>query len=139
MKIFLSASIRGGRDLLPTYMKMHEFLKNEGHEILSWHVADPGLEKTESKMTEKEIFQRDMGFLKNAECVIAELSTASTGVGYEIASALQRDLPVLCLYSPDANVSAMILGNDSNLIRCRMYESFEMIENEIRVFLNELE
>ncbi len=138
MKIFLSASIRGGRDLLPTYMKMHEFLKNEGHEVLSWHVADPELEKTESLMSEQAIFQRDMDFLKNADCVIAEISTASTGVGYEICSALYLGLPVLCLYLPDANVSAMILGNDSDLVRCRVYESFAMMKNEIRIFLDEI-
>lgn len=138
MKTFLSASIRGGRNLLPTYMKIHEFLKNEGHEVLSWHVADPELEKTESKMTEQEIFQRDMDFLKNAGSVIAEVSTASTGVGYEIASALQLGLPVLCLYSADANVSAMILGNNNELVKCKEYANFQTIENEIRAFLDEL-
>jgi nucleoside 2-deoxyribosyltransferase len=138
MKVFLSASIRGGRNLLPTYMKMHEFLINEGHQVLSWHVADPELEITESKMTEQEIFKRDMDFLENAECVIAEISTASTGVGYEICSALQLGLPVLCFYLPDANASAMILGNDNKLIECRMYDSFEMIENEIGLFLDEI-
>ncbi|WP_406660440.1 nucleoside 2-deoxyribosyltransferase [Methanolobus sp. ZRKC3] len=138
MKIFLSASIRGGRDLLPTYMKMHEFLQNEGHEVLSWHVADPELEKTESVMSEQEIYQRDMDFLRNAKCVIAELSTASTGVGYEICSALQLGLPVLCLYLPDANVSAMILGNDSKLLKCRMHGNFGELEKEITTFLDEM-
>ena len=136
MKIFLSASILGGRDLLPTYMKMHSFLENEGHGVLSWHVADPELEKTESLMTEQEIFRRDMDFLEKSECVIAELSTASTGVGYEICSALQLGLPVLCLYLPEANVSAMILGNDSDLLKCSMYRNFGELEQMIRDFLD---
>ena len=54
-KIFLSGSIRGGRQLLETYRFMFDTLEEAGAEVLSWHVADPELEKTEMKMTEEEI------------------------------------------------------------------------------------
>ena len=55
-KIFLSGSIRGGRQLLDTYRLMCDTLEEAGAEVLSWHVADPELEKTEIKMTEEEIY-----------------------------------------------------------------------------------
>jgi nucleoside 2-deoxyribosyltransferase len=138
MRVFLSASIRGGRQMLSTYIEICNYLQDSGHEVLSWHVADPELEKTESLLSEEEIYIRDIEFLENSECMIAEVSTPSIGVGYEICSALQREIPVLCLNVPEANVSAMILGNNDGLLKCRVYENIEIVEKEIRVFLSEL-
>jgi len=130
MKIFLSASIRGGRDMLHVYIKIVELLRHHGHEVLSWHVADSELEDKESLMTEQEIYEHDMELLVRSDCVIAEVSTPSIGVGYEICRALQLNLPVLCLYAPHSRVSAMILGNkDEKLIARQYHESMELEKN----------
>ncbi|WP_342303862.1 nucleoside 2-deoxyribosyltransferase [Methanolobus sp. ZRKC5] len=133
MNVFLSASIRGGRDMLSTYIEMCSYLQENGHDVLSWHVADPELEKTESLLTEREIYIRDMEFLEKSHCVIAEVSIPSIGVGYEISSALHRELPVLCLHTPDSNVSAMILG-DKRIIT-KEYDSINAMKEEIDLFL----
>jgi nucleoside 2-deoxyribosyltransferase len=133
MRVFLSASIRGGRQMLSTYIEMCNYLQQSGHEVLSWHVADPELEKTESLLSEEEIYLRDMEFLEKSDCMIAEVSTPSIGVGYEVCSALHREIPVLCLHTPEANVSAMILG-DKRIIT-RKYHSSDMIKKEIDDFV----
>lgn len=133
MNVFLSASIRGGRDMLSTYMEMCKHIQQSGHDVLSWHVADPELEKTESLLTEQEIYIRDMKFLEKCHCMIAEVSTPSIGVGYEICSALHREIPVLCLHTPDSNVSAMILG-DKRIIS-KEYDSVDAMKEEINSFL----
>ncbi|MBP1909670.1 deoxyribonucleoside 5'-monophosphate N-glycosidase [Methanolobus bombayensis] len=135
MRIFLSASIRGGRQMLSTYIEMCNYFQNRGHEVLSWHVADPELEKSESLLSEEEIYIRDMGFLEKSECMIAEVSTPSIGVGYEICSALQRKIPVLCLHVPEANVSAMLLG-DKRII-CKEYHNIDDMKEKINKFLND--
>ncbi|WP_340820119.1 nucleoside 2-deoxyribosyltransferase [Methanolobus sp. WCC4] len=134
MNVFLSASIRGGRQMLSTYIEMCEYIQESGHHVPSWHVADPELERTESLLSEQEIYARDMEFLEKSDCVIAEVSTPSIGVGYEVCSALHRKMPVLCLHTPEANVSAMILG-DARII-CREYDSAEVMKKEIDAFLN---
>lgn len=134
MNVFLSASIRGGRQMLSTYIDMCEYIQKTGHHVPSWHVADPELEKTESLLTEQEIYIRDMEFLESSDCVIAEVSTPSIGVGYEVCSALRRKMPVLCLHTPEANVSAMILGDES--IICKEYDSIDTMKKEIDEFLN---
>lgn len=134
MNVFLSASIRGGRHMLSTYIEMCNYLQESGHGVLSWHVADPELEKTEALLTEQEIYIRDMKFLEKSDCVIAEVSTPSIGVGYEICSALQKGMPVLCLYTPETNVSAMIRG-DKRII-CKKYNSFNVMKEEIDCFLH---
>ena len=135
MRIFLSASIRGGRDMLHVYTEILELLQCYGHDVLSWHVADPELEDKESLMTEQEIYERDMGLLVRSECMIAEVSTPSIGVGYEICRALQLGLPILCLHSPHSRVSAMILGNKNNRIICRQYANYQELEKNIMHFL----
>ncbi|MDG6243930.1 MAG: nucleoside 2-deoxyribosyltransferase [Methanolobus sp.] len=136
MRIFLSASIRGGRQMLSTYMEMCSYLQDRGHEVLSWHVADPELEKTESLLTEQEIYTRDMDFLGKSDCVIAEVSTPSIGVGYEVCSALNIGLPVLCLHTLQANVSAMILGNSR--IISKEYQNYAAMRKAIDTFLEKL-
>lgn len=133
MNIFLSASIRGGRQMLATYIEMCSYIQEKGHNVLSWHVADPELEKTEALLTEQEIYVRDMEFLEKSDCLIAEVSTPSIGVGYEVCSALQMGLPVMCLHNPEANVSAMILGDSS--ILTKEYDSIATMKKEIDAFL----
>lgn len=124
--------------MLQTYTDILGLLRHHGHEVLSFHVADPQLEEKESLMSEQEIYERDMGFLIVSECVIAEVSTPSIGVGYEICRALQLGLPVLCLHSPHSRVSAMILGNRNNRLVVREYSSFGELENRILDFLAHL-
>ena len=134
-KIFLSGSIRGGRQLLETYRFMFDTLEETGAEVLSWHVADPELEKTEMKMTEEEIYARDMGLLVKSDALIAEVTVPSTGVGYEICRALVQGIPVLCLYSPDAAVSAMVLGNSDHLLEARAYTDKTSLKKIITEFI----
>lgn len=137
-KIFLSGSIRGGRQLLETYRFMFDALEEAGAEVLTWHVADPELEKVEMKMTEEEIYARDMGLLVKSDALIAEVTVPSTGVGYEICRALVRGIPVLCLYSPDVAVSAMVLGNPDPLLEARAYQDKISLKNIITEFIRTL-
>lgn len=137
-RIFLSGSIRGGRQLLETYRFMYDALEEAGAEVLSWHVADPALEETESKMTEQEIYARDLGLLEKSDALIAEVTVPSTGVGYEICRALARKIPVLCLQMPDTAVSAMVLGNPDPLIEIRTYPDREVLKEIIVEFVRAL-
>jgi nucleoside 2-deoxyribosyltransferase len=134
-KIFLSGSIRGGRQLLETYRFIFDTLEEAGAEVLTWHVADPELEKVEMRMTEEEIYARDMDLLARSDALIAEVTVPSTGVGYEICRALVRKIPVLCLYNPDAAVSAMVLGNPDPLLEARAYSDKISLKNLITEFI----
>lgn len=136
--IFLSGSIRGGRQLLETYRFIYDALEEAGAEVLSWHVADPELEKTESKMTEQEVYARDLGLLEKSDALIAEVTVPSTGVGYEICRALVRKIPVLCLHMPDVAVSSMVLGNPDTLMEVRSYPDKEALKEIIIDFIRAL-
>lgn len=137
-RIFLSCSIRGGRQLLDTYRLICDIVGEAGAEVLSWHVADPELEKVEIRMTEEEIYTRDMGLLVKSDSLIAEVTVPSTGVGYEICRALVLGIPVLCLYSPDAAVSAMVLGNPDPLLEAKAYPDKASLKYIITEFIRAL-
>ncbi|HIE31846.1 MAG TPA: deoxyribonucleoside 5'-monophosphate N-glycosidase [Methanosarcinales archaeon] len=120
-KIFLAGSIRGGRHMQPVYRHIYDFLRRRGYDVLSWHVADPVSDEKEAKMSEQEIYRRNISLLEESDCLIAEVTVPSIGVGYEICRALELGLPSLCVHRTDANVSAMLLGNPNPGMRVREY------------------
>ncbi len=111
MRIFFAGSIRSGRNLLPLYKQIIQLLKRMGHTIVSEHVASAKLEEAEARLTEEEIFRSDINFIDECDCLVAEVTMPSTGVGYEICHAVSNGKRVLCLYKEGTNVSAMVLGN----------------------------
>lgn len=110
-RVFLSGSIRGGRRLVETYRFIADVMIGAGVEVLSEHVASDTVFAEEREMTEEEIFLRDMGGIVQCECLVAEVSVPSVGVGYEICYAVGLKKPVLCVYELGSKVSAMVLGN----------------------------
>ena len=111
MKIYFAGSIRGGRSILFEYQQIIALLKKSGHDVVSEHVASSKLEEVEAKLTDEEIFKNDIGFIDECDCVVADVTVPSIGVGYEISYAVSRGKRVLCLYKEGTNVSAMVIGN----------------------------
>lgn len=122
--------------MLPVYQHICDFLKHLGFDVTSLHVVDEDIDETESSMTEQDIYGRDMNLLKKSDCLIAEVTVPSIGVGYEICRSLGFRLPVLCLHKPEGNVSAMILGNPN--IQVKEYTGQEHLENILREFAESL-
>lgn len=92
--------------MLPAYIQIIEKLKMQGHTVVSEHVASEVLEETEAKITDEEIFKNDLGYIDRCECLVAEVTVSSIGVGYEIGYAVSKGKLVLCIYREEANVSA---------------------------------
>ena len=111
MKIYFAVSVRAGRNDAPIYPEIVKLLKKYG-EVLSERNGDPSFHG-EINMTDKEIFDRDMDWLRSADVLVAEVTTPSLGVGYEISAASNIRKPVLCLYRkvPGKKISAMINGD----------------------------
>jgi nucleoside 2-deoxyribosyltransferase len=135
MKIFFAGSIRGGRSMLPVYIRIVDLLKKQGHTVVSEHVASVDLEKIEEKVTDEEIFNKDIGYVNECECLVADVTIPSIGTGYEICYAVSRGKQVLCIYREEANVSAMVMGND--LIVLVPYKNMEELEKSLAMKLHE--
>jgi hypothetical protein len=111
-KIYFAGAIRAGRGDAELYWEIIGLLRGYG-EVLTEHVASPGLTpEGEESLTDREIHDRDLAWLRACDCVVAEATTASLGVGYELACAVAWGKPVLCLFrpAPGGSLSAMIAG-----------------------------
>ncbi len=112
MSIYFAGAIRGGRSDAALYLEIVEQLREHGR-VLTEHVGDAGLDAQGETMDDREIHDRDLAWLKEAEYLVAEVTTPSLGVGYEIGKATEWGKPVLCLFRPGEGraLSAMIAGN----------------------------
>jgi nucleoside 2-deoxyribosyltransferase len=123
MRIYFAGAIRGGRDDKTLYMQIIEDLKQYG-EVVTEHIGDENLDiRGEAEKDNKLIHDRDLEWLKSADYVIAEVTQASLGVGYEIGKSTEWDKKTICLYRPSKNplISAMIVG--CNKVTIYQYES----------------
>jgi len=117
MRIYFSGSIRGASADRETYRIIVEHLKGYGT-VLTEHVVEAN-EYDESELDDREIFKQDLEWLKSANVLVAEVTSPSLGVGYEIGKAEEYGIPVLCLYNElgGMRLSAMIEGNDYLVVK----------------------
>jgi hypothetical protein len=136
MNIYFSCSITGGRRDQLTYASMVDFMKQQGHRVLTAHLAGEDVIKEETVVEAGEVYRRDVEWVESCDVLVAEVSTPSHGVGYEIALALLRGKAVLCCYHADRTVSKIILGNTHpNLTLCA-YQGLADLREELGVFLD---
>ncbi|MGB8218141.1 MAG: nucleoside 2-deoxyribosyltransferase [Candidatus Methanoperedens sp.] len=133
MKIFFAGSIRGGRGMLLEYKQIIELMKKSGHDVVSEHVASVKLEEAESRLTEDEIFLSDIRFIDECDCLVADVTVPSIGVGYEICYAVSKGKRVVCIYKEGTNASAMVLGNRG--VTTIPYVTMEGLEKSLALYL----
>jgi hypothetical protein len=112
MTIYFAGSIRGGREDAKLYGELIDFIKRYGH-VLTEHIGDKSLTEEKGEgYDSRYIHDRDLEWLQSADILIAEVSTPSLGVGFEIAKAIQWEKKILCLYNPrkGKTLSSMIEG-----------------------------
>lgn len=132
MKIYFAASITGGREDTHIYAEIISFLKKHG-EVLTEHIGDSSLGASGEK-DKSFVHDRDVEWLFSSDIVVAEVSTPSLGVGYELGRAAEHKKRILCLYrknSPRA-LSGMISGSKD--MHVHIYETLEDAERIIDEF-----
>jgi nucleoside 2-deoxyribosyltransferase len=138
MDIFFSGSIRGGRSDGDLYATLIATLADYG-EVLTEHVGVEGVEETEAEqgLSDRQIHDRDVAWLRRADVVVAEVTTPSLGVGYEVGLAVEWEKPTCCLYRPagDHDLSAMIRGNDA--VTLETYQQPADLEAPLETFLQD--
>jgi 2'-deoxynucleoside 5'-phosphate N-hydrolase len=141
-KIYFAASIRGGRQDAEIYQQLIDYLGKYGN-VLTEHIGDKGLALMgEDNLSDSYIHDRDVDWLMGSHMVVAEVTTASLGVGYELGRMVEwnrwvgenEKKPILCLYRPgaDKKLSAMIAGCPG--VVTKEYRAFEEAANYIDEF-----
>jgi nucleoside 2-deoxyribosyltransferase len=133
MKIYFACSITGGREFESAYQAIARGLAENGHNVLTAHLVESDAMATEAALTPEDVYSRDIAWIRECDVLIAEVSTPSHGVGYELGFALGIGKPVLALCRKDRKVTKMINGNPDKNLRVKLYTSpEEAIHSSIR-------
>lgn len=135
MKIYFAGSIRAGRSDVAIYAAMITWLRSFG-EVLTGHVGDPALsEAGDDGPGDRYIHERDMAWLSSCDLVVAEVTSPSLGVGYELGWATALKKPVLCLHRiiSERPLSALIVGSPG--IQTASYASMDEAETIMEEFI----
>ena len=118
MTIYFAGSISGGRGDQAIYTRIIELLKQHGT-VLTEHFGDASLTSAGESLPDRAIHDRDIDWLRQADVLVAEVTTPSLGVGYEIGRAVEWGKKIICLYRPSEGrrLSGMIAGSNGIVVR----------------------
>jgi len=139
MNIYFSCSITGGRAEETTYQAIVKELEAGGHDVPTAHLSSSQVMEMEDVVDAVEIFGRDMAWIRGCDAVVAEVSSPSHGVGYEIAYALSLGKPVFCCYKNGKRVSKIITGNTTPGLTVVGYATEDEAVSAVREFTSSME
>jgi 2'-deoxynucleoside 5'-phosphate N-hydrolase len=137
MKFYFCGSIRGGRQLADDYQRIIEMLKQYG-QVLTEHLGDDQEIETKDRiLSDVQIHDRDMDWVRESDLVVAEVTIPSLGVGYEIGRAIELGKPVLSLFKSGSGfyLSAMIGGSEG--VSMVHYENIGELAGPLEMFISE--
>jgi nucleoside 2-deoxyribosyltransferase len=137
MEIYFAGSIRGATSDKSLFKRFIGHLSSYG-KVLTEHSFDFDYSQ-EIRQNDHEIFELDTAWLKDTDVLVAEVSSPSLGVGYEIGRVEAMEKPILCLYrrQEGRRLSAMIGGNMK--LKIVEYNREEEALNAIDEFINAIE
>ena len=139
MKIYFACSITGGRTDEPIYQQIVRTLQAAGHEVPTALLAGSDVLQLEIVVDPVEVFNRDTNWINDCELLVAEVSTPSHGVGFEIAYALNQNKSVLCLHRQGIPVSKMITGNQAANLTVLAYQHDAEAVDQLKGYLQNFE
>jgi len=117
MRIYLACTVRGERSGVLAGRAICERLQQLGHDVLTTHLLADDVDRTESALTEAQVYRRDVDWLARCDVLVAEASGSSYGVGFEVGYIIGRAREtrqrVLLVYDAArrGSVSRLIAGN----------------------------
>lgn len=136
MLAYFTASVVGKKQLLPKYHAILSILNKRGIQTIADHIlnvneADINLQTKEKRL---HFHQKLEEWIHSCDFMIAETSFPSISVGYEISMALDRNKPILILYS-EGDPPSLFAYHESQKIICEKY-TLSTLEPIITDFLN---
>jgi 2'-deoxynucleoside 5'-phosphate N-hydrolase len=138
MRVYLACTVRGSRSGVGAARLIADRLRALGHEILTAHLLEDGVEQAESALSEREVFERDRRWLDLCDALVAEASGSSYGVGFEVGyvtgRAAMTGQRVFVLYDAKrrARVSRLVSGYSDERGATCPYTSME----DVRTFID---
>jgi dTMP kinase len=124
LKIYFTASTSFDGEFKKNYHRLISFIKKVGGKLTSGEqIVKDSLLTRDKSFSKTNIFTREKKLIDQSDCVIAEATKPSLGVGGEIVYALIKDKPVLALVQSDFEdkISPMVSGNPSENLFLEFY------------------
>jgi nucleoside 2-deoxyribosyltransferase len=83
MKIYFGFTVAGDRSSVVVAQRIVELVGQMGHEVLTRHLVEDNAWEADRLITPKEIYERNMKWLKQCDLFMAEVSGSSFGLGFE--------------------------------------------------------
>ena len=127
MKCYILGAVTGSAENAKEIFNIYKSALENKFEILG-----TPLETAEFKGNFEERFKRAKNFVKKADVIIAEVSTASTGAGIELGMAHLLNKNIYCFANEDSKVSGLLIGMvGNNKVICYKDEKdlYEILKN----------
>jgi nucleoside 2-deoxyribosyltransferase len=114
MKIYFGFTVAGDRSGLAIARRIVQLLEQKGHEVLTRHLVEDNAGASDRLLGAREVFERDMRWLDQADIFIAEVSGSSFGLGYEAGYTLGATSKHVVLFyrrELEGRISLLITGN----------------------------
>jgi len=134
MKIYFAGSICGGREDQELYLELISYLEQFG-QVLTEHIGDKKLSASGENIDKNIVYKRDSDWVKEADLIIAEVSTPSLGVGYELGLAESLGKKILCLHRKKEGKSLSKLVSGNQYLIVREYTNLDDAKRIIEEFL----
>ncbi len=124
LRCYFTAATSYDGDLHQYYDRILSILKDTHANIVSGaQIITPRLRKRDNALSKIQIYERENKLIEDSDCVVAEVSKPSLGVGSEITQALIKKKPVLALVLEHYGnkLSPILAGNPSELLFIEYY------------------
>jgi len=138
MQIYFTTTIKASIDNKENIKSLLDHLQTRGHKVYlrtkMYELEDSkkgyGIDlvpsdKSVDKLT--NIFLQNQKRIQQADIVICEMSTPSSGTGYDIAQAILANKPVLILCNKNYKLSDTFAGNSSKRLKSKYYNNEDII------------
>ena len=134
MNIYFGFPVVGDRSSFATASVIVELLESMGHVVLTRHLVQEDAWEADRLIAPQQVYQRDMTWLAACDCLMAEVSGSSFGLGFEtgyLLGATEKDVVLFYRREVESKISLLITGNTHPRCTLVPYSAVE----EIRAFV----
>ncbi len=135
MKIYFGFTVAGDRSSVATATAVVEMLEALGHVVLTKHLVRDDAWQADRRITPQQVYERDMKWLEECDCFMAEVSGSSFGLGFEtgyLLGATYKDVVLFYKREAEKKISLLITGNTHS--RCTLVPYADL--EDVKAFIS---
>src|SRR6266850_1725767 len=136
MQIYFGFTVAGNRSSVEAARRMVNILEAMGHRVLTRHLVQDDAWESDRLISPQDVYTRDMKWLQECDCFIAEVSGSSFGLGFEtgyVLGATRKKVVLFYRRDLEKKISLLITGNAHPACTLVPYADF----GELEVFVKD--